>query len=424
MMFGLFLCLASLSSRPALLYAVEESCTADSCMKSSRFMLYEVNPGEGFNLRRDVFVRAAVFVHMLNELDDRSSWALVLPPWGPLYHWKRKDLRQDALHWSLFFDIDSIRRFVPVMEFDDYLADRKLPVIDEVFYLMSHNFDEVDLQSEWLLNETKCSDVAGLPYFFEAKNVIRGWFWDYDGIYTKRLRCFKALGPAGKIITRLLAKTDVTDKAVMFDRFETVLHDHYGSENYWKARRSMRFSKRLINLGNEFRENNLNSSDERDITITPDSWEIQKSPVAFGGPFVCAHLRRQDYLRAHADEVPSVREAALQLRKILRMQNISVVFLATDEVRELKQNLPGITVWTYNPSQQLLSTIKEGGAAIVEQWICAHARFFIGSHESTFSFRIQEEREILGFDPATTFNRFCKTFESSCEQPAKWRVIY
>nr|CAD7428933.1 unnamed protein product [Timema monikensis] len=34
-------------------------------------------------------------------------------------------------------------------------------------------------------------------------------------------------------------------------------------------------------------------------------------------------------------------------------------------------------------------------------------RYFIGTYESTFSFRIQEEREILGFPPHTTFNRLC-----------------
>ena len=33
-----------------------------------RYILYDVNPGEGFNLRRDVFMRMAVLVKKLNEL--------------------------------------------------------------------------------------------------------------------------------------------------------------------------------------------------------------------------------------------------------------------------------------------------------------------------------------------------------------------
>ena len=35
-------------------------------------------------------------------------------------------------------------------------------------------------------------------------------------------------------------------------------------------------------------------------------------------------------------------------------------------------------------------------------------RYFVGSAESTFSFRIQEEREILGFEAESTFNMLCK----------------
>ena len=51
-------------------------------------------------------------------------------------------------------------------------------------------------------------------------------------------------------------------------------------------------------------------------------------------------------------------------------------------------------------------------------------RFFIGTSVSTFSFRIHEEREILGLDPRTTYNRFCGDQEEACEQPTHWRVAY
>lgn len=51
-------------------------------------------------------------------------------------------------------------------------------------------------------------------------------------------------------------------------------------------------------------------------------------------------------------------------------------------------------------------------------------RFFIGTSVSTFSFRIHEEREILGFDPKTTYNRFCGDDESECEQPTHWKIVY
>lgn len=51
-------------------------------------------------------------------------------------------------------------------------------------------------------------------------------------------------------------------------------------------------------------------------------------------------------------------------------------------------------------------------------------RYFIGTSVSTFSFRIHEEREILGFDPKTTYNRFCGETEKNCEQPAHWKIVY
>lgn len=51
-------------------------------------------------------------------------------------------------------------------------------------------------------------------------------------------------------------------------------------------------------------------------------------------------------------------------------------------------------------------------------------RFFIGTSVSTFSFRIHEEREILGLDPKTTYNRFCGDQEKACEQPTHWKIAY
>ncbi len=76
-----------------------------------------MNPGEGFNLRRDVYMRVANLVKKLNE---DEVWTLVLPPWGPLYHWK-SPLEQANVPWVTFFDLHSLSRHVPVIEFDQYL---------------------------------------------------------------------------------------------------------------------------------------------------------------------------------------------------------------------------------------------------------------------------------------------------------------
>ena len=37
--------------------------------KPKRYLLYDCNPGEGFNLRRDVYIRITNLVRQLNEAD-------------------------------------------------------------------------------------------------------------------------------------------------------------------------------------------------------------------------------------------------------------------------------------------------------------------------------------------------------------------
>ena len=105
--------------------------TSVLCMTSggTRYLLYSVNPGEGFNLRRDVHVRVANLVKKLREKED---WILVLPPWPHLYHWKSQ-FDQNNLPWGMFFDVSSLNEYVPSIEFitfEEYL--QKVGYIDEV----------------------------------------------------------------------------------------------------------------------------------------------------------------------------------------------------------------------------------------------------------------------------------------------------
>lgn len=65
-----------------------------------------------------------------------------------------------------------------------------------------------------------------------------------------------------------------------------------------------------------------------------------------------------------------------------------------------------------------------GGSSRGQVTVALLGRFFIGTSVSTFSFRIHEEREILGLDPRTTYNRFCGDQEEQCEQPTHWKVAY
>ena len=156
---------------------------------------------------------------------------------------------------------------------------------------------------------------------------------------------------------------------------------------------------------------------------------------AFGGPYIGIHLRRRDYVRARPKYVPSLEHAARQICYHLSRLNLSLAFIATDaeenEIIELRKHAHSICqlstsqIFTYRPDEQILVKILDGGKAIVDQWICAHARYFIGSYESTFSFRIQEDREIFGFHRDLTFNRLCGDDEGiECEKSTVWPIVY
>ena len=51
-----------------------------------------------------------------------------------------------------------------------------------------------------------------------------------------------------------------------------------------------------------------------------------------------------------------------------------------------------------------------------------------GSYESTFSFRIREDRQLMGFSKESTFNVLCGSKEAdendphSCKKPSYWKI--
>ena len=62
----------------------------------------------------------------------------------------------------------------------------------------------------------------------------------------------------------------------------------------------------------------------------PGKGNGRQSPLAGGGSYIAVHLRRQDYIRAHPDNVPSLQGAASQINKLKREEGIDVVFLSSD----------------------------------------------------------------------------------------------
>ncbi|KFQ17253.1 GDP-fucose protein O-fucosyltransferase 2, partial [Merops nubicus] len=386
-----------------------------------RYLLYDVNPPEGFNLRRDVYIRIA---SLLKTLLKSENWVLVLPPWGRLYHWQSPDILQVRLPWSEFFDLPSLNRNIPVIEYEQFLAESGGPFIEQIYVLQGYAEGWKEGAWEEKIDERPCIDQ--LLYSKDKQEYYRGWFWGYEETRGLNLSCLSVQGSASIMAPILLQNTSA--KSVMLDRAENLLHDHYGGKDYWNTRRSMVFAKHLRVAGDEFRNRSLQSGDEADRTHYKEDWTQMKVKMgtALGGPYLGVHLRRKDFIWGHRGDVPSLQGAVRKIRSLLETHKLEKVFVATDAVEEeiqlLKKLLPEMV--RFEPSWEELALYKDGGLAVIDQWICAHARYFIGTSVSTFSFRIHEEREILGFDPKMTYNRFCGEKERNCEQPTHWKIVY
>ncbi|XP_076268681.1 O-fucosyltransferase 2 isoform X2 [Rhynchophorus ferrugineus] len=374
---------------------------------------------EGFNLRRDVYIRMAVLMHKLNKSRDPAlnSFKLVLPTWSHLVHWSYSEV-PEFLPWSTFFDMPSLQKFAPVMELHEYFTSLKRNkytklLLDRVYILQHFEdmFETGNFEEKWKVE--KCQKAPKSRYFY------------YSNITSNNVKCISFHGPATKL-SEVFKKTNA--RTILLEHTEVALHDHFGSKIYWEARRSMRFNFNLREIANQFRETYLNSNDVNDNTFLASDWLNDKPKrYALGGPYLSVHLRRRDFVRGRPDDTPDLKSVAQQISKQLENLRLTKLFIATDapdsEFIDLKSRISEkYEVYKYTAPHDVQEKFHEAGIAIIEQIICSYARYFIGTAESTFTFRIQEEREILGFPIDTTFNVLCK--ENNCKKPSVWQIVY
>ncbi|CAH1991284.1 unnamed protein product [Acanthoscelides obtectus] len=383
----------------------------------SRYLLYDVNPPEGFNLRLDVYMRLSILAHKMWRSSNPAlnRFKLVLPPWSQLVHWEYTET-PEYIPWGYYFDLESLKRFAPVIEmyefFNEYPNKYSRVTIDEVYTLQHFEdmFETGNFEDRMEL-KNKCKE--DLSFFL------------YSNITANKYYCLSYHGPATKLSQLFL---NTTASSILINHAEVSLHEHFGGKVYWQARRSLRYSKELVDVAAKFRKEHLDSDDENDKTVLPGNWEDEKpGRRAVGGPYLAIHLRRRDFLRFRVKESPSLKSVAEQVSTVLIRLNFDTVYVATDasvkEFENLSSLLKKYKVKTFTPSEAFLSKYKDGGAAIVDQIICSHARYFIGTHQSTFTYRIEERREILGFDERSTFNSFCSN-GGQCPETSVWKIVY
>lgn len=86
-----------------------------------------------------------------------------------------------------------------------------------------------------------------------------------------------------------------------------VLHNYYGGKEYWTLRKSMQFSDNLHDIAMAFKKKILKHD------------------------YMCAHLRRRDFLYGHPNDVPSIKESSRQIREKLSFLNkVDTIYIATD----------------------------------------------------------------------------------------------
>merc|ERR550519_3238627 len=188
-------------------------------------------------------------VRKLNLNSQDTFWKLVLPPWTHLYHWQTRSLGfQSKIPWSLFFDLPSLNKFAPVMEFSDLLQKEGLS-IDAVYYLQGYKGGWKDGKYEEKYNIRECLQEP--RYEKDGEGEYTGQFFHFDHVTAKNFECLSTQGSASTLAPFL---KDLPYKSIMLDRAENVLHDWFGDVNYWGARRSMRFAKHLVKIAVDFRK--------------------------------------------------------------------------------------------------------------------------------------------------------------------------
>ena len=466
---------------------VRNASTPSSSARQLQYLLYDVQNGEGFNLRRDVYMRMATVVYYLNNRHNLNV-TLVLPSWGPLAHWKPCK-SNSRLPWSTFFHVQSLASIVPVLELNDFLVQQNshIDLVISLSYFDDSLDDEDDLDdlkgkpfNPHYSMDKKCSHSFDHEYYTNEAGKVSGWFWSFEeSVTADELICCYFEGTASTM-AQLLSHSFISHKSIMISDSQIILHDAYGSQLFWRIRKSITFSSQLIDLAQKFIELSFTSASAYN-KVPPSTEEAIHRSKRYR--YMAVHLRRSDFTQ-HRKDVPTLSCVAEQILTCItqnskgHLEGVTHVFLASDGNVEEIQHLTllleqsGITVVTYKND-----TMSDGEVAIIDQIICSRAFYFVGkkcflssplfsfslslsslpliiefspasfhiicsellkvtfffssplatgTFGSTFSFRIQEEREILSFPPESTFNCLCAScvnMQSLCKQESQLRLI-
>lgn len=337
----------------------------------------------------------------LKRISMFNDVRLILAPYPRLYHWKSRAFNQENLPWDIFFDLHSMRKFAPVLDYTEFLEEVKVFSIPSP-KLVVHVDKTFQLQHFENMFENGVFIDKFEYHNCSRSQVSPGDFLEQTNIQTKDFVCLRFQGSAG-LLTNVLKKEmklvkDTWPKVFLFLSGEIVLHDSWGNKEFWRARRSMRFSNDLMAIAKDFRLSKLNSTDERENVRRPVDWrQEEESRDAIGGDYICAHLRRGDFVYGREKTIPSMKSAANQIKQALKELDLKRVFVASDcspfgrfsdfcssialilsfstDFKNLRSYLQREKVYRFQVTDfHKRDSIKDGGIAIIDQIICSRAR--------------------------------------------------
>lgn len=166
------------------------------------FLFYDVNSVEGFNLRRDVYIRMAVFTKFLRQQIGYENVKLVLPPFYQLYHWRVVQPSEPSriLFWNHFFDLDSLKKYTEVIDlwqyFDivdncfSYTLKFTNPQLDYVFKLthFASMFSSGKFEEKYEIGNINCEN--------ERRRIGNQFINLYDNFTISKFLCTEYQGSA------------------------------------------------------------------------------------------------------------------------------------------------------------------------------------------------------------------------------------
>ncbi|KAI1729319.1 GDP-fucose protein o-fucosyltransferase domain-containing protein [Ditylenchus destructor] len=199
--------------------------------------------------RRSLVVKKGVFSFTIQIRERGYNYVLVLPPWGGLRHWRTPAYR---IKWGELFYLKSLSQFVPVMEFEDFLAINGHK-IDLVLYLQPYMEGWSESEGFTLKYDVRPCIEAQHYYGQNSESTWEGFFFSYGSeMKASLLECLSIQGQSSTLADAII-KYFHEPMSLMVDRAETILHDRFGDVFYWNARRSMRYAPELRKIGDQFR---------------------------------------------------------------------------------------------------------------------------------------------------------------------------